>query len=157
LFLIRLQLLEHQRNLRLRSTAASPSPPANPARRTVQVPARAAQKQRSGLSRLSSLYQEIAGSATPTPSDSQPEMTESEKEAERQRLEVEDERLVDDEIRRYSAAGIIRDDSVEMEDFDILRYWQVRNHGITDCVSRANCLQSNRPLNTSIPFYSAPH
>ena len=114
----------------MRSTTPSPSPPANPARRTVHIPSAAssAQKQRSGLSRLSSLYQEIAGPATSTTPESQPEMTEAEKEAESRRLDAEDVRAVEDEICKYTAAGIIRDDSVEMDDFDILRYWQVRNH-----------------------------
>jgi hypothetical protein len=62
------------------------------------------------------------------PSESQPEITEAEREAESRRLHAEDVRVVEDEICKYSAAGIIRDDSVEMEDFDILRYWQVHNH-----------------------------
>lgn len=120
-------MLEHQRNQR--SAARSPSNPPNPGRRTVEIPTAtgAAWKQKSGLSRLSSLYQEIAGSATLSSSESQREMTEAEKEVERQRLEVEDLRAVEDELRRYIAAGVIRDDSVEVEDFDILRYWQVRD------------------------------
>jgi hypothetical protein len=119
-------MLEHRR--KMRSTAPSPSPPANAARRTIHIPSSSAQKQRSGLSRLSSLYQEIAGSATPAPSKSQPEPTEAEREAESRRLDAEDVRAVEDEICKYEAPGIIRDDSVEMEDFDILRYWQVHNH-----------------------------
>lgn len=52
-------------------------------------------------------------------------MTEAEKEAEKRRLDAEDERIVDDEIHRYRAAGVINDNSPEMEDFDLLRYWQV--------------------------------
>jgi hypothetical protein len=54
-------------------------------------------------------------------------MTDAERDAERRRLDAEDEKMVDDELRKYSAEGVIRDGSPEMEDFDILRYWQVRD------------------------------
>jgi hypothetical protein len=156
-------MLEHRRDQR--SRAPTPSIPTNPTRRTVHAPSAssAAQKQKSGLSRLSSLFQEITEAATPTPSrppstqgSPVPETTEAEREAEKQRLDAEDERIVDDEICRYCAAGVIRDGSPEMEDFDILRYWQVRGSAIYLILDGANCLRNNRLTSTISLPYSAP-
>jgi hypothetical protein len=53
--------------------------------------------------------------------------TEAEIEAKKQWLDAEVVRAIDDEIQKYHAAGVIHDDSPEMEDFDILCYWQVHS------------------------------
>jgi len=38
----------------------------------------------------------------------------------------EDEEAVDAEMRKYKVDGVIDDDHLEIEHFDLLRFWQVR-------------------------------
>jgi hypothetical protein len=53
-------------------------------------------------------------------------MTEAEKEEAEHLAVIEDEKIVDHELQRYEADGIINDNHPGSNDFDILYYWQVR-------------------------------
>jgi hypothetical protein len=90
----------------------------------------AARHQTSGLLRLNALKKTVSASAVlamtlspghPPIVDAQ-SLSEEEQEARAQR---EDEAAVEAELRRYIDDGILGDDSPELEDFDILRWWQV--------------------------------
>jgi hypothetical protein len=52
--------------------------------------------------------------------------TEAEKEEAERRAVIEDEGIVDRELMNYETDGVIDENHSEFEDFDILRYWQVR-------------------------------
>jgi hypothetical protein len=99
---------------------------------------RAARAQKSGIARLNALDDALkrslsgtsetstsnANTTNPAPSQSaNTELSTEEAEtAERRSVEL-DELAVDDELRRYEAAGILAGN--ELDDFDILQYWQV--------------------------------
>jgi hypothetical protein len=71
-----------------------------------------------------------AGNEAQTPAESPEELE--------RRLQEEDKKAVEDEIAKWEKDGVIRDDDPEMEDFDLLRFWQVRK--LTICL---NCLLMN--------------
>jgi hypothetical protein len=52
--------------------------------------------------------------------------TEAKKEEVKQHAVIEDERIVDRELMNYEMDGVIDENHLEFDDFDILRYWQVR-------------------------------
>jgi hypothetical protein len=88
----------------------------------------AAQAQASGFARLNSLARSLSASAPPTPTidtPEVPEITEAEKEDAERRACVEDEQIVDAELGRYEADGIVDEEHPDGQDFDLLRFWQV--------------------------------
>ena len=71
-------------------------------------------------------------------------MTEAEKEEAERLAVVEDEKIVDGELQRYEADGIIDDDHPESDDFDILRYWQVRLFIYIYCLILTACCSPSK-------------
>lgn len=109
-----------------------PCPPVIPttaSRRVVQPPviSRAARSQAAGLSRLAALSKSLSGSDLDSapPASTPRELSDAEK-AEAERLaEIEDQRVVEEELTQYEAEGLMDDRNPEFADFDLLRYWQV--------------------------------
>jgi hypothetical protein len=120
-------MLEYRKDLRSKEQRHAPAIPTTASRRVVQPPSasHAARSQASGLVRFHALSKSLSGSDFDTPTAPATEMFESEK-AEAERLaELEDRRLVDEEIDQYEAEGVMDETNPEFADLDLLRYWQV--------------------------------
>ncbi|KAJ7659386.1 hypothetical protein B0H17DRAFT_1185541 [Mycena rosella] len=116
---VRASMLEYQRDIRLQGTASGSAVPQNTSRHPVNSSTNAARAQRSGMARLSSLARSISGASphnTNTPPQSTP-TAQSECDAEERGLGLEDEHIVDEELRKYEAEAILDGDSDEHENF----------------------------------------
>ncbi|KAJ7192102.1 hypothetical protein GGX14DRAFT_578409 [Mycena pura] len=113
--------------------------PSTATRRPVQPPAsQAARAQKSGFARLHTLAKELSGSDLIMPTTHAPaqdELSEQEKEEAEHRAVMEDERIVDAEIERYQAAGILDKSSPEFENFDLVRYWDRYQTSYLQCTT----------------------
>ncbi|KAJ7779844.1 ribonuclease H-like domain-containing protein [Mycena metata] len=120
-------MLARKRLFLLRSP---PSIPTTATRRVVQTPtaSHASRSQGLGLSRLNALSKSLSASSsdfdTPAPTVAAAEMTEAEKAAAERLVEIEDRRVVVEELDQYAAEGILNERSPEFQDFDLLRYWE---------------------------------
>ena len=126
-------MIEYRKDLRSRTNApTSNTATPTPTRRAFVAPSasRSASAQASGHARLNSLARSLSASSLPppvTPLESNIP-TEAEKEEAECRAVIEDERIVDRELTNYEMDGIIDENHLEFDGFDILRYWQVRPH-----------------------------
>jgi hypothetical protein len=78
---------------------------------------------------LNSLTRSLSASFLPSPPPIPLETyipTEAEKEEAERRAVIEDDGIVDWELMNYETDGVIDKNHSEFEDFNILRYWQVR-------------------------------
>jgi hypothetical protein len=121
-------MLEYQKDLRTQTNTPTAS---TPTRRTCVAPStsHAATAQASGHTRLNSLTRSLSASFLPSPPPIPLETyipTEAEKEEAERRAVIEDDGIVDRELMNYETDGVIDENHSEFEDFDILRYWQVR-------------------------------
>ena len=130
-------MLEFCKDMRKAVNRQNAQPPsANSSRPNTSASSRAAQAQNSGFARINVLMRQLSAeseastnSASLDPgaagSDSESGVgpaTNSESAAEREAREhKEDERLVDDELRKYVDEG----PAVESSNFDLLKYWEV--------------------------------
>lgn len=129
-------MLEYRKDMRRRGNMPTSDTPASaPSRRPFAAPtaSRAAQAQASGFARLNTLAKSLSASSLPSTQSpppsiphETPNLTDAEKEEIESRAVAEDERIVDRELACYENDGIIDEDHAEFQDFDLLRYWQVR-------------------------------
>jgi hypothetical protein len=124
-------MLEYRKDLRTQTN--TPTAASMPTRRAFVAPSasRATTAQASGHARLNSLARSLSLSASSLPSPPPIPLethirTEAEKEEAKRRAVIEDEGIVDRELMNYETDGVIDENHSEFEDFDILRYWQVR-------------------------------
>ncbi|KAJ7667875.1 ribonuclease H-like domain-containing protein [Mycena polygramma] len=124
---LRASMLEHRKAMRAHSVSQNHAPaiPATASRRVVQPPTTSysARAQTSGLARFHTLSKSLSGSSSdfdsPAASVASAELTEAEK-AEAERLAVlEDQHLVDEEMDRYEAEGVMDERHPEFENFDL--------------------------------------
>ncbi|KAJ7625217.1 hypothetical protein B0H17DRAFT_1218798 [Mycena rosella] len=121
-------MLEYRKDKRS-CTTDSPAIPETVSRRAVQPPSysHSARSQAAGLARLNALSKSLSASSfdSPPPTTAS-EPSEAEKAEAERRAVLEDGRLVDEELQRYEAEGIMDEDNPEFADFGLLRYWQRR-------------------------------
>jgi hypothetical protein len=123
-------MLEYRKDMRSKNQPCPAVIPATASRRIIQPPviSRAARSQAAGLARLSALSKSLSGSdldSTPPSATSSREVSEAEKAEAEQLAEIEDQRVVEEELGQYEAEGILNDQNPEYAEFDLLRYWQV--------------------------------
>lgn len=99
-----------------------------PTRRIVPIASRAARAQRSGFNRLDRLFQELSSSSIESTSSTSTaaESNEPDRDDLERRARLENERTVDRELARYEDEGIVDETHPDGNDFDLVRYWQVR-------------------------------
>jgi hypothetical protein len=94
-------------------------------RRKVNIPSAAARSQSSGMARLNALAKSLSadslsdGTLPETPRTSSSNSAPSEED-----LIIQDIAAVQEELSRWKALGIMTDED-EIEDFDLVRFWQV--------------------------------
>ena len=114
-------MIVHQRAIR----AAKSCVPTTAGRRKVNIPSAAARSQSSGMARLNALAKSLSadslsdGTLPETPSTSSTNSASSEED-----LIIQDIAAVQEELSRWKALGIMTDED-EIEDFDLVRFWQV--------------------------------
>ena len=124
-------MLEYQKDLCSRTNASTSNiTTPTPTRRAFVAPStsHSASAQASGHARLNSLARSLSAlSLLPPVTPLESNMpTEAEKEEVERHAVIEDERIVDRELTNYEMDGVIDKNHPEFDDFDILRYWQVR-------------------------------
>ena len=114
-------MIVHQRAIR----AAKSCVPTTAGRRKVNIPSAAACSQSSGMARLNALAKSLSadslsdGTLPETPSTSSTNSASSEED-----LIIQDIAAVQEELSRWKALGIMTDED-EIEDFDLVHFWQV--------------------------------
>ena len=114
-------MIVHQRAIR----AAKSCVPTTAGCRKVNIPSAAARSQSSGMARLNALAKSLSadslsdGTLPETPSTSSTNSASSEED-----LIIQDIAAVQEELSRWKALGIMTDED-EIEDFDLVRFWQV--------------------------------
>ncbi len=114
-------MIVHQRAI----CAAKSCVPTTAGRRKVNIPSAAARSQSSGMARLNALAKSLSadslsdGTLPETPSTSSTNSASSEED-----LIIQDIAAVQEELSRWKALGIMTDED-EIEDFDLVRFWQV--------------------------------
>lgn len=123
-------MLEFRKDERRRQSPSTVTPTSTPIRRsvTISVIPSAAKAQKSGLGRFLGMGRNATAAALTVRNNGASEST-----------DIDDERYVDDEIRRFEAEGLIGPDGLppgatdeelrraleEVENLDLLRYWEV--------------------------------
>jgi hypothetical protein len=115
-------MLVHQRTIR----AAKSGVPTTAGRRKVNTPSAAARSQTSGMTRLNALAKSLSADSLSdgtqpleTPSTSSSTVAPSEED-----LIIQDMASIQEELSRWKALGIMVNED-EIEDFDLVRFWQV--------------------------------
>ena len=142
-------MLEYQKEARDQVNSAEPTSTTQPnlngpaTRRIVQIPSasHAARAQKSGFAKFCSLARSISAPDISSPTPAQPPI--SPDECERHALE-EDKKVVEAEILAYEMEGIMDDDHPDIEDFDLLRYWQVGLSFRALCCSATNDFRARK-------------
>jgi len=116
-------MLEFQTKKRRRQGTTTPPTPVQPLRRTVSASSinHAAGAQLSGLARFSRLGNK-SSSSTSNISEPSPSLSPEEQAAQDHQNNVQTVRA---EIEKYETAGIIGPNDPRLEDFNLLRFWQV--------------------------------
>jgi hypothetical protein len=138
------QMTEYYKSMHPAASAAASHPRAPISRRIVKTASAsgAALSQASGLARFNSLARSLSCPNVPTSSsNADATVLESAEEIER-RLDEEARKAVSAEILTYEAEGVIDDDE-ELENFDLLRFWQVML--LTLCSDGWKCTYSSLP------------
>ena len=115
-------MLVHQRAIR----AAKSGVPTTAGRCKVNTPSAAARSQTSGMARLNALAKSLSADSLSdetqppeTPSTSSSTVAPSEED-----LIIQDMASIQEELSRWKALGIMVNEN-EIEDFDLIRFWQV--------------------------------
>ncbi|KAJ7832796.1 hypothetical protein B0H14DRAFT_3463241 [Mycena olivaceomarginata] len=108
---------------------SSPVIPTTASRRAIQpsIISHAAHSQAAGLAHLNELSRSLSGQeldSAPSASTPSQELTEAEKAEAEGLAEIEDRRIVEEELAQCEAEGILNEWNPESLDFDLLRYWQ---------------------------------
>ena len=115
-------MIVHERAIR----AANSCVPTTAARRKVNIPSVAARSQASGMARLNALAKSLSADSslsdgTPTPETPSPLNNSAPSEED---LTIQIMAAVREELSRWKSSGIMMDEN-EIEDFDLVRFWQV--------------------------------
>jgi hypothetical protein len=117
------QMLIHQQAIRRKSKSNIST---SVGRRKVQFASTAAHAQASGMSRLNALAKSLSADSLDTDSDATSSETPaaSSSPPSDEDLHLQDIAIIQEELQRWISLGIMRDEA-EIEDFDLVRFWQV--------------------------------
>ncbi|KAJ7745932.1 hypothetical protein DFH07DRAFT_977093 [Mycena maculata] len=143
---IRGPMLEYRKEDRSRESGQTPIPiRATAGRRTVMAPSasQSARALTSGLAQVRALAKSLSNLDIPaeTPAAVPKGQTEEEKAEAEHRAVAEDERLVDEELARYEAKGLLTESHSELADFELLRFWE---SPFLDLLFKYQCIRTQK-------------
>lgn len=117
------QMLIHQQAIRRRSKLNIPT---SVGRRKVHFSSTAARAQASGMARLNALANSLSADSLDADSNAAPSETPpaSLSTSSDEDLHLQDIAIIQEELQRWISLGIMRNEA-EIEDFDLVRFWQV--------------------------------